>query len=289
MQAPTADRDHEVEVDLGNWRRAIVSLWWLPVGGLVLGAIVGYLYTFHGGTNYKATALISLGQPTSPGGVLVPSYGTNPVAVSQIVSAASVQAQAAQAAGLRPAALTGHTSVGTVGSAGTGATRTQPLISLTVTGAAHPKSIASAANALAAVVVQRTTARYVSEKIRTFQATLLNVTRQLASITGQLIAINRKLATTNQTDPLQRLVIVGQQNNIQTRQGNLIAQQSTLQQQLAFANQVEAARVVVPAAAIAASAHSKSRSVAVGAVIGLLLGIISAIVVMPHRRPRPSS
>ena len=38
--------------------------------------------------------------------------------------------------------------------------------------------------------------------------------------------------------------------------GNLIAQEETLQQQLVFATQVESAKVVEPAAAVKASAHS---------------------------------
>src|ERR1700748_3220294 len=105
----------EREVDLGRWRRAVVSLWWLPVGGLVIGAIVGVLYSFHGTTNYKAAALISLGQPTSPGGALVNGFGTNPRAVSQIVSGAAFQEQAANAADMRPGALRGHVSVAQVG------------------------------------------------------------------------------------------------------------------------------------------------------------------------------
>src|SRR5579884_4357260 len=121
----------EREVDLGRWRRAVGALWWLPVGGLVLGAILGVLYSFHGSSNYKATALISLGQPTSPGGALVPTFGTNPRAVSQIVSGAKFQEQAANAADMRPSALRGHVSVAQVGSAGAGAVRTTPLISLT--------------------------------------------------------------------------------------------------------------------------------------------------------------
>ena len=150
MTAPQFDAEREV--DLARWRRAVVALWWLPVAGLVLGAIVGVLYSFRGGTNYKATALISLGQPTSPGGALVPSYGTNPRAVSQIVSGAKFQEEAANAADMRPAALRGHVSVGTIGSAGAGAARTQPLISLTVTGA-HGKNVAAAANKLADIVV----------------------------------------------------------------------------------------------------------------------------------------
>src|SRR5436853_96633 len=164
----------EREVVLARGRRAVVALWWLPVAGLVVGAIVGVLYSFRGGTNYKATALISLGQPTSPGGALVPSYGTNPRAVAQIVSGAAYQEQAANAADMRPSALHGHVSVGTVGSAGAGATRTTPLISLTVTGT-HGKNVAVAANALAKIVVARTTASYVSTKISTFQTTLDNV------------------------------------------------------------------------------------------------------------------
>ncbi len=274
MTTPVTDAEREV--DLARWRRAVVALWWLPAAGLVLGAIVGVLYSFRGGTNYKATALISLGQPTSPGGALVPSYGTNPRAVSQIVSGATYQEQAANAADMRPAALRGHVSVAQVGSAGAGATRTTPLISLTVTGT-HPKNTAAAANALASIVVQQTTASYVSTKIETFNKTLENVEAQLNGITAQLKVINGALAAAKKLDPLQQLVIVGQQNNAETRQGNLIAQEETLQQQLVFAKEVEAARVVERASAVKASAHSKSTSLAIGAIIGLILGAIVAI------------
>src|SRR6478752_7148021 len=207
MTAPQFDAEREV--DLARWRRAVVALWWLPVGGLVLGAIVGTLYSFRGGTNYKATALISLGQPTSPGGALVPSYGTNPRAVSQIVSGANFQEEAANAADMRPAALRGHVSIGTIGSAGAGAARTQPLISLTVTGA-HGKNVAAASNKLADIVVKQTTAAYVQKKIETVETTLASVTRQLDSITADLNVYKAALdeAKAKKLDPLQLLVIV---------------------------------------------------------------------------------
>jgi hypothetical protein len=276
MTAPHLDAEREI--DLARWRRAVVALWWLPVAGLVVGGIVGVLYSFRGGTNYKATALISLGQPTSPGGALVPSYGTNPRAVSQIVSGAKFQEQAANAADMRPAALRGHVSVGTIGSAGAGAARTQPIISLTVTGA-HGKNVAAAANELASIVVAKTTASYVQEKIRTFNATLRSVSLQLNSITADLNVYKAALAEAKKKnlDPLQQLVIVGQEDNAETRQGNLIAQQETLQQQLVFAKQVESAKIVEPAAAVRAAAHTKSTSLVVGALIGLILGAIVAI------------
>ncbi|HEV8463055.1 MAG TPA: hypothetical protein VGQ38_20380, partial [Gaiellaceae bacterium] len=213
----------EREVDLGRWKRALVKLWWLPVAGLIIGAIVGVLFSFRGGTNYKASSLISLGQPTSPGGALVNGFGTNPRAVSQIVSSAAVQAAAADQADMRPAALRGHVSVAQVGSTtGAGATRTAPLISLTVTGT-HPLNTAAAANALADTVVAKTTAPYVGTKKRTFQTTLDHVNDQIALINRRLAIIAAAEKAARNLDPLQQLVVISQEDNAETRLGNLIA------------------------------------------------------------------
>jgi hypothetical protein len=279
MTAPRqANLDAEREVDLVRWRRAVVALWWLPVAGLVLGAILGVLYSFRGGATYKASALVSLGQPTSPGGALVNGFGTNPRAVSQIVSSAAAQAQAADRADMRPSALRGHVSVAQVGTTtGAGAARATPLISLTVTGA-HPTTVAAAANALSNIVVAKTTASYVGVKIRTFQTTLTHVDEQIASVNNRLSIITRATKAAKNLDPLQQLVIVSQEDNAETRLGNLIAQQETLQQQLAFAKEVESAKVIEPARATKASAHSRLSSLVVGALIGLILGAAAAIV-----------
>src|SRR5471030_1769735 len=109
MTAPLPiDLNAEREVDLARWRRALVALWWLLVAGFVAGAIVGALYSFRGGANFKASALISLGQPTSPGGALVNGFGVNPRAVQQIVSSVAAQEQAAARAHERPEALRGR-------------------------------------------------------------------------------------------------------------------------------------------------------------------------------------
>jgi len=286
MTAPRRNDDlEEREVDLARWRRAIVALWWIPVAGLAIGAIVGVLYSFRGGTNYKASALISLGQPTSPGGALVNGFGTNPRAVSQIVSSANAQAEAANRADLRPAALRGHVSVAQVGTVtGAGAARTNPLISLTVTGS-HSLNAAAAANALADIVVRQTTAGYVGVKIRTFRTTLGQVTKQIASVNRRLAIITASAKASRNLDPLQQLVVVSQEDNAETRLGNLIAQQETLQQQLAFATQVESARIVEPARSLKAAAHSRRSSLLIGALIGLILGAIAAIVVDTRARP----
>src|SRR3954454_17541337 len=282
----TAEDLDEREVDLARWRRSVVALWWIPVAGLVLGAILGVLFSFRGGTTYKATALISLGQPTSPGGALVNGFGTNPRAVSLIVSSASAQAQAANRADMRPSALRGHVSVAQVGTVtGAGAARATPLISLTVTGS-KPLNTAAAANVLAGVVVAKTTASYVGVKIRTFRATLANVNSQLESLNRRLSVLTAATKSAKNLNPLDQLVIVSQEDNAEARLGNLIAQQEALQQQLAFATQVESAKVIVPARPVKASAHSRRSSLLVGALIGLILGAIVAIIVNT-RTPRP--
>src|SRR5690349_10454172 len=197
----------EREIDLGRWRAALVALWWIPVGALVLGAVVGVLFSLRGGTDYKASALISLGQPVSPGGVVISSFGTNPRAVSQIVSSASAQADAEHAAGLRGGSLRGKVSVAQVGTAtGAGATRATPLISLTVQGAASRKT-EDAANALAARVVSLTTAPYVGTKIRTYTQVLDTTNSQLASISVRLAALNKAIKSSTLA-PLDQLVLI---------------------------------------------------------------------------------
>jgi len=271
-----AELDAEREVDLARWRRAVVALWWLPVAGLVIGAVVGVLFSFRGGSNYKATALISLGQPVSPGGAVIASFGTNPRAVSQITSSASAQAEVEQKAGMGSGALRGHVSVAQVGTAtGSGAARAAPLISLTVTGVS-PTKVAKATDTLADLVVGRTTAPYVGTKIATYESVLKTTNNQLTSITKRLAVLDRAVAQSH-LSAIDQLVLVSQVDNAEQRQGNLLDQKATTQQQLAFAQEVESAKVITTAKAEKASAHSKPSSLLVGAFIGLIVGAIVAI------------
>jgi uncharacterized protein involved in exopolysaccharide biosynthesis len=272
----STDLDAEREIDLARWRRALKALWWLPLAGLIVGAVIGVALSLGGTSSYKATADISLGQPVSPGGVVIASFATNPRAIAEITSSASAQEIAAKAAGLQPGVLRGHVSVGTVGVAtGVGAARSAPLIALTVTGK-NPKKTAVAANVLAKIVVERTTAPYVGTKIRTYESVLATSKKQLQSINLRLAALQTAL-TKSHLDPLNQLVLVSQVDNAEQRQGNLLDQEATTQQQLAFAKNVESAKIVADAAPVKASAHSKRTSLVVGALVGLILGGIAAI------------
>jgi hypothetical protein len=271
------DLDAEREIDLARWRRALVALWWLPVAGLVIGAILGVLASFRGSQTYKATSLVSLGQPVAPGGALVNGFGTSPSAVQQIVTSEAATREAAAKAGLNPDSIRGRVSVSQISSVTAQGARPSPLVVLTVDGT-RPTPTEDAVNALARIVVRQTTAAYVGVKIRTFQETLNHVTDQIASVNKRLAVATRAERSAKDLDPLQQLVVVGQEDNAETRLGNLIAQQNTLQQQLAFAKEVESAKIVTEGSAFKASPHSRNSSLIIGAVIGLVLGAIGAIV-----------
>ena len=64
------------EVDLGRYWASVAARWWLPLLGLVLGAIVGYLVAVGGGSTYQGQAVVSLGTPLAVGGGILPSVQT---------------------------------------------------------------------------------------------------------------------------------------------------------------------------------------------------------------------
>ncbi len=61
MSVGEADLGAEQEVDLGRYWHAIVERWWLPLVGLIAGALVGYLISLGGGQVWKASSNVYLG------------------------------------------------------------------------------------------------------------------------------------------------------------------------------------------------------------------------------------
>src|SRR5215203_4119300 len=84
------DLDAEQEVDFGSYWRSVARRWWLPLLGLVAGAIIGYLLSLGGGTVYRAQALVYLGQPIGPAGNQIASVNTSLSSVRAIVRSESV-------------------------------------------------------------------------------------------------------------------------------------------------------------------------------------------------------
>jgi uncharacterized protein involved in exopolysaccharide biosynthesis len=266
----------EQEVDFGRYRGLLAARWWLPAGGLVLGVVVGLALAAVGGSVWKASALISLGQPFSPtGSAPVASFATNPRAVSEIIRSESALKQASRASGMRLANLRGHVSSGQVGGGTGAAARSVTLLQLNVQGP-KPGKVEAAANTLAQIVIEDTTASYVGTKIRTLEDQLKSLQDRI-NIQQQTVTQYQAATENASLAPLDRLALVSQLNGAAQLLGQLKDEQVTAQQQLALAQHVESATIVRKAAAVKTTARSARTSMLVAGLIGLLLGGLAAV------------
>jgi uncharacterized protein involved in exopolysaccharide biosynthesis len=266
------DLDAEQEVDLGQYGRTLAQRWWLPVLGLVAGAIVGYLLSLGGGTVYRAQALVYLGQPLGIlGGNQVESLNTNPTTARAILKSESVVQKVASDVGLPPGKLRNGISANPVQGSNAKLGQT-PLVQVGVK-ASKPAKARAASNELARILVARLKAGYIAQKIVTFQQQVDTDQRSLDAVNA---ALNAK--DVSSTD---KLIL---QLNASRLESDLIQ----AKQLLSLAKNVEAPRVISRAAASKTTARSHRNSTVVGALIGLILGGIAALLWDPfvERRAR---
>jgi hypothetical protein len=277
------DLDAEESVDLRRHWVAITTHWWLPVAGLVAGVIVGYLISLGGAQVYKAKATVYLGQPLSQGGVQVQSQATNPSTVRTIVTAESTVQRVARDAGLRVDQLRGRISTQAV-SGNISRLGQNPLVAITVTGHAR-RPVQRAANDLARTVVfSDALAGYSKTKIKNLQLEVDQEQAAISTLDRNLKAQQAALGNGSGLSTSERLIALGQINGLQQQLATLTGLLTSNQQQLALAKDVEAPQITTLAAATKTTARSRRNTVIVSALIGLLLGIVAALVYDPTRR-----
>jgi hypothetical protein len=283
MPSDKPDLDAERDVDLSRHWGSITRHWWLPLGGLAAGIIIGYLISLGGAQVYKAKAVVYLGQPLSQGGVQVQSQATNPSTVKEIVTAESTIRRVARDSGLRPDQLRGRISTQAV--AGNISRLGQnPLVAILVTGHAR-RPVARAANDLArAVVFSDALASYSKTKIQNLQQQVDQEKIALATLNRNLKAQQSALGNGSNLSTSERLIALGQLNGLQQQLLTTTDQLTTNQQQLALAKDVEAPQITTLAAATKTTARSRRNTVLVAGLIGLILGIIAALVYDPGLR-----
>jgi len=282
----TAELEGEDEVDLRSAWTRIAARWWLPVAGLVSGAVVGVLVSVGGGDVYRAESLLYLGQPfTTSGGGQIQSLATNPRTVSEIVRSESALKRAAAESGLRLSQLRGHVSSQAV--TAVGQTRAvSPLVEVVVDAPSGAKA-QRAADSLARSVI-RQVSTYVDRKIELLR-------RQITSGETELDSIDQRVAQAQgQLDQLQRdrsispseRLIAGLSLNqsigfAEQRRATVQEDLYANQQLLSLAVNVEKSRVVQAAAASRETATSRRNAAVVGGLVGLLLGTLAALVADP--------
>jgi len=287
--------DDEQEVDLSSaWERLTVR-WWLPVGGLVIGALIGLALAVSGGSVWRAETLVYLGQPFAPlGGGQIQSLATNPRTVGEIVRSESVLKSVSDKTGIPISKL--RSSISTSELLTPGQTRgINPLIEIAVKGDAGPHQIEEAADLLAARVVQRVSV-FVVQKVELLERQVAVSEAQLEAVKGRIEVAQRQQSQLLQDDsiPLTQKLLLNLNLNAtittaDARRAGLQGNLNEADQLLNLAESVESSRVVEPAAAAKTSARSSRTSLLIGALIGLLVGVVAALAVEPFAARRSRS
>jgi hypothetical protein len=283
MPTDAPDLDAEQDVDLRRHWDTITRHWWIVLAGLAAGLVVGYLISLSGAQVYKAKAVVYLGQPLSQGGVQVQSQATNPSTVKQIVTAEATIQRVARDAGLRAGQLRGHVSTQAV-SGNISRLGQNPLVAITVTGHAR-RPVARAANDLARTVVfSDALAGYSKTKIQNLQLLVDQEKATLSTLNANLKAQQEALKNSSGLSTSERLIALGQLNGLQAQLLTTTDQLTGNQQNLALAKDVEAPVITTLAAATKTTARSRRNTVLVAGLIGLILGIVAALLYEPTLR-----
>jgi uncharacterized protein involved in exopolysaccharide biosynthesis len=282
----TPELDGEEEVDLRSAWTRIAARWWLPIAGLVIGAVVGVLVSVGGGDVYRAESLLYLGQPfTTSGGGQIQSLATNPRTVSEIVRSESALKRAAAESGLRLSQLRGHVSSQAVTAVGQART-VSPLVEVVVDAPAGVKA-ERAADSLARSVI-RQVSTYVDRKIELLRRQITSGETELDSIDQRVAQAQAQLAELQRDrsiSPSERLIAGLSLNQsigfAEQRRATVQEDLYANQQLLSLAVNVEKSRIVQAAAASRETATSRRNAAVVGGLAGLLLGTLAALVADP--------
>jgi len=281
--------DDEREIDFGRIGRSILDRWWLVLAAVLVGALLGYFSSVSSGEVYSARTTIYLGQPLSPtGNAQIQSLATNPSTVSEIVRSDEVVAKVAEDLGIQPRALRNGISTRQIVAAGTSASaraNTNPLVQIAVRGDWKGDTTARAANTLAEEVVTRVS-EYVDVKAKALQDRLDAENRELEAIDVKIDRLN-ELAAQGGPNADTDLILA---SLAEQRRGQLVEDKTDTETLLTLARNVERGKQVTIAQASRVPAQSSRSSIIVGALIGLLVGIVLALLWTPvMRRVRPAS
>jgi len=262
----------EQEVDLGRYARAVAVRWWLPVAGLVVGAIIGYLISLGGSQVWKASSTVYLGQPYSViGGTLLQGPQTNPATAGAIIHSEEAIDNAANAAGMSPGKLRGTISTKSIATGVSSVTPNRvsanPLLQISVR-ASRARSARLAVNALANQLVQKL-APFTNVKIAELKKRVANDQAAIDAAGSQ--------SKSGQLGALISLQLYP-----------IVQDQITAEQLLAQAQQIERPEVLTRGAPVRVTARSRRNDVVVAAFLGLVIGLIAALAWEPVAARRRS-
>lgn len=277
-----ADDARRDEVDLSTYLHRLLARWWI-VAICVGAAVVIALLTGRkeGSTSFEGRALVSLGLPLTAGGQIIQgAYSNSPTFAQTIVRQADVQATAAAAAGLKDTALRGRVSIVPV----TAATRTTTpnQVQVVVQGPWGARQAGAAAQSLAEQVVAQSNT-YADQKRSRLDATRQRVEAQVEAQQALLEEARQGLeeVRTSGASATDRAVLQqGYLQAIASSTNLLFDYQRSLDDTVLSLEQVDAvekARILTNARGVRIDTAAKRASLAVAIALGLVVGILVAL------------
>lgn len=275
--------DDTTTIDVGSWFLTLLHNWWVIVGLIIIGVVVGAAVTLAQPKQYTATASVYIGQTTDANGNAMAGLNSNAKAAVQLLASQVVLAEAAERTGMDISAslLRKETSVETPSSTVKTSTSVVNIVVISVTDTDKERA-AAAANALAAVLLERLESG-VDEKIALLEKQLAEQQKEYAATAARSAAAQKALAAIAAGSGSQAekaaastpyLVLV---QAAATEQESLSTSIQKTQLQLLTAKQVEQPRMLHEAAVPdSPSGPTMSLNVAIGALAGLVIGIIVA-------------
>ncbi|MEP7225263.1 MAG: hypothetical protein ABI783_09930 [Actinomycetota bacterium] len=270
------DLDAEREVDIGRYLDALVARWWLPLVGLVVGFALGYLLALGGKEVFRAEATVYVGTPYSAGGnAPLQSLATNPNTVARVARGQETIQKVASESGMTPRQLRAGIAIRAIK---TGLAKTAPSQLYVVSVKGRRKAGVNKATAGIADRIVEEVGGYARLKQKTFQEEIASDNRQLTAIDTHIAEVDDAMRGAPATE---RLTLATLLLTAEQRRGTLEQDRLQARQLLALAEQVELPRVLDHGAATKTTARSTRNSAAVAGLIGLIIGILAALLWEP--------
>ena len=275
--------DDSTTIDVGSWFGTLARNWWVIVGLVVLGIVVGAVVTKAQPKEYTATASVYIGQTTDANGNPMAGLNSNAKAAVQLLASQVVLKEAADRAGMDISAslLRKETTVETPSSTVKTSTSVVNIVVISVTDTDAERA-AAAANALSEVLLERLESG-VDEKITLLEDQLAQNQKEYAAATARSAAAQKALAVIaagGGSASEKAAAIAPYLAVVQGASTELEALASSIQKtqlQLLTAKQVEQPRILHEAAVPdSPSGPAMTVNVAIGALAGLVIGIIVA-------------
>jgi capsular polysaccharide biosynthesis protein len=275
--------DENTTIDVGSWFATLARNWWVIVGLVVIGIVVGAVVTMAQPKEYDATSSVYIGQTTDANGNAMAGLNSNSKAAVQLLASQVVLKEAANRTGMGMTAskLRKQTTVETPSSTIKTTTSVVNIVVITVTDTNKVRA-AKAANSLADVLLERL-AGGVDEKITVLESQLAAGQKQAAAAQTRSIAAQKAIAAiaggngsaaekATASAPWAAVVQAAA-----TELSDLTVTNQKTELLLLSAKQVEEPRILHEAAVPdSPSGPSMSLNVAIGALAGLVIGIIVA-------------